>query len=110
MTNDNAISDSVEIGGDASTKLKLHIEAIERLTEERQAISDDMKDRYKLAKSEGFDTSIMKTVIKRRKLGDGAVREAEALLETYEKAINLQLPLPLQAEIRTPGKPGKAVH
>lgn len=104
------MQDTVEVGGNSSVMLKQFIERVENVEGEIKELGDDKKDIFKEAKGHGFDTGIMKTVIKRRKMGEGAAREADALLETYEKAINLQMPLPLQATVRTPAKGAKAVH
>lgn len=74
----------------AADWLRITVSKVERLELERADLGDDIKDVFKAAKSAGLDTSIIKTVIKRRKLGSGAVAEAEALLKVYEDAIVLQ--------------------
>lgn len=70
-----------------SEQLLLHITAIENLAEEKKAIQDDIKDRFSLAKGEGFDTKALKLVIARRALERAAREELDALVETYETAI-----------------------
>lgn len=68
-------------------RLQLHIEAIERLLEEKKGIADDIKERYSLAKGEGYDTKIMAKVITRRAIERAELEEQDALLATYEAAL-----------------------
>jgi len=73
----------------ASERLRLLIERIERLAEEKQNISDDIKDVYTEAKSAGFDTKAMKQIIRLRKK-EKAERDAEeAMIELYKDALGL---------------------
>lgn len=73
----------------ASERLRLLIERIERLAEEKQNISDDIKDVYLEAKSAGFDTKAMKQIVRLRKK-EKAEREAEeAMVELYKEALGL---------------------
>lgn len=75
----------------AADALRLHIEAIERLDSERQGIAEDTKERYALAKGEGFDVKTMRKVIARRKLEPHILEEADALLATYCIALGMQM-------------------
>lgn len=68
-------------------QLKLHIEAIENMTEEKRGVADDIKDRFALLKGEGFDVKVVKDVIKRRAMERAAVEEHDAVLATYESAL-----------------------
>lgn len=73
----------------ASDRLRLLIERIERLAEEKQNLSDDIKDVYTEAKSAGFDTKAMKQIVRLRKK-EKAEREAEeAMIELYKDALGL---------------------
>lgn len=73
----------------ASERLRLLIERIERLAEEKQNIADDIKDVYLEAKAAGFDTKAMKQIIRLRKK-EKAEREAEeAMIELYKEALGL---------------------
>jgi uncharacterized protein (UPF0335 family) len=65
--------------------LKLHIEALENLFEEKQGLADDIKDRFALLKSEGFDVKVTKAVLARRALERAAVEEFDQLVQTYEE-------------------------
>lgn len=68
-------------------QLKLHVEAIENMLEQKKEISDDIKDRKTLIKSEGFDIKVFDALIKRRAMERAAVEEFDAVLITYESAL-----------------------
>ena len=70
-------------------KLRLYIERIERLNEEKKGISDDTKDVYTEAKGDGYDSKILRQIVKLRKMEKDARDEADALLETYRAALGL---------------------
>ena len=70
-------------------KLRLFIERIETLEEEKRGIGADIKDVYAEAKGEGFDTKIMRQIVRLRRMEAAAREEAEALLETYKTALGL---------------------
>ena len=73
----------------AKDQLKAVIERIERLEEEKKGISDDIKDVYAEAKSNGYDTKTMRAVVRLRKLEAHTRQEMDALLETYRSALGL---------------------
>lgn len=77
------------VGGIAAERLKQFIERIERLEEEKKALSDDVKDVYAEAKAVGFDPKVMRQVVKLRKLDKDDRQEQEALLETYLHALGM---------------------
>lgn len=70
-------------------RLRLLIERVERLEEEKKGISEDIKDVYGEAKATGYDTKIMKMVVKIRKQSRDDRAEEEALLETYLAALGI---------------------
>ncbi|MES2339570.1 MAG: GapR family DNA-binding domain-containing protein [Pseudomonadota bacterium] len=70
-------------------QLRLLIERIERLEEEKRGISDDISDVYGEAKSTGFDARIMRQIVRLRKMERHQLQEQDALLETYRKALGL---------------------
>lgn len=76
-------------GSIAADELRLLIERIERLEEEKKAIADDVKDVYAEAKSRGYDTKTIRAVIRLRRMENHVRQEAEALLETYKAALGL---------------------
>lgn len=72
---------------DTDEKLRLHIEAIENLESEKRGISDDIKDRYALAKSDGFDTTALKAIVRRRKMDREDRELLDGVIETYEASL-----------------------
>ena len=76
-------------GNVAAEQLRLFIERIERLEEEKKGIADDVKDVYAEAKANGYDTKTMRKVVALRKMEKHARDEADALLETYRNALGL---------------------
>ena len=70
-------------------QLRLLIERIERLEEEKKETADQIKDVYSEAKSVGYDVKTMRQVVRLRKLERHAREEAEALLDTYKVALGL---------------------
>jgi uncharacterized protein (UPF0335 family) len=76
-------------GNVAAGELRLFIERIERLAEERKGIADDISGVFKEAKSQGFDTNAMKCVLKLRKMDTHTVQEAEALVGVYLEALGM---------------------
>ncbi len=74
----------------AADQLRLLIERIERLEEEKKGIADDIKDVYGEAKATGFDTKTIRQVVRLRKLEKHVRQEAEMLLETYKAALGLE--------------------
>ena len=78
------MSDSV-----SADQLRLFIERIERLEEEKRGMMDDIKDVYAEAKSTGFDSKTMRTIVRLRRMEKHHRDEADALLETYRVALGL---------------------
>lgn len=75
----------------AADQLRLFIERVERLEEEKKEISDDIRDVYAEAKATGWDTKIMREIVKIRKMEKDARQEHFAVLDTYTKALGLDL-------------------
>ena len=73
----------------SAEQLRQFIERIERLEEEKRGMMDDIKDVYAEAKSTGFDTKTMRSIVRLRKMEKHARDEAEALLDTYKAALGL---------------------
>ena len=78
-----------EVGGIAADRLRSLIERIERLEEEKKALSGDIRDVFAEAKSAGFDVKIMRAILKLRKMNAADRDEQEFLLDTYRKARDL---------------------
>lgn len=70
-------------------QLRAFIERIERLEEEKKAIGDDIKEVYAEAKGNGFDTKVMREVIRIRAMDTNERLEQEAILDTYMHALGL---------------------
>lgn len=76
-------------GSIAADELRLLIERIERLEEEKKAMADDIRDVYAEAKARGYDPKTMRTVVRLRKMETHVRQEAEAILDTYKAALGL---------------------
>jgi uncharacterized protein (UPF0335 family) len=77
-------SDSV-----AQDQIRAFIERIERMEEEKKAIADDIKEIYAEAKGNGFDTKVLRQIIRIRKQDHAERMEQEALLELYMAALGM---------------------
>jgi uncharacterized protein (UPF0335 family) len=73
----------------AADELRLLIERIERLEEEKKAIADDVRDVYAEAKARGYDPKTMRAIVRLRRMENHARQEAEALLDTYKAALGI---------------------
>lgn len=69
--------------------LRQFIERIERLEEEKKGVSDDIRDVYSEAKANGYDTKIMRMIVRLRKMETHTRQEQDAILETYRQALGL---------------------
>jgi uncharacterized protein (UPF0335 family) len=74
----------------AAEELRLLIERVERLEEERKAIAEDVRDVYSEAKARGYCAKTMRRIVRLRKMEDHDRQEAAALLDTYAAAMGLQ--------------------
>lgn len=81
---DNRANDS------SGKQLRSFIERVERLEQEKTDIASDIKEIYAEAKGNGFDTKIVRMIIKRRKQDANERAEQEALLELYEHSIGMR--------------------
>jgi uncharacterized protein (UPF0335 family) len=84
-----------DVGGIAGDRLKSLIERIERLEEEKKALADDIKEVYAEAKGTGFDTKIMRQIIRLRRMDKDDLDEQETLLDVYRRALGM---LPSESE------------
>lgn len=75
--------------GIASDRLRSIVERIERLEEERKALSSDIKDIYTEAKSAGFDPKVLRQLIRIRAKDAEEVEEQETLLDVYRRALGM---------------------
>ncbi len=72
-------------------QLKSIIERIERLEEEKKALSEDIRDVYAEAKGSGFDAKVLRKVVALRKQDLSERQEQDAILETYLAALGMAL-------------------
>ena len=70
-------------------RLRLLIERIERLEEEKKGIADDIRDVYGEAKAVGYDTKIMRQIIRLRKMTPDDRSEQSSILDTYLAALGM---------------------
>lgn len=75
----------------AADELRVVVERIERLSEERQGIADDIKDVYGEAKSRGYDVKAIRKILAIRKMKREEFQEEQAILQTYMHALGMQL-------------------
>ncbi len=73
----------------AQQQLRQFIEQLERLEEEKKAISDDIRDKFAEAKALGFDVKALRQVLRLRKKSKADRQEEEAILETYLHALGM---------------------
>lgn len=71
-------------------QLRLFIERIERLEEEKKGVSDDIRDVYLESKSQGYDPAIMRQIVKLRKLPPHDRKEMETILDLYKNALGIE--------------------
>jgi uncharacterized protein (UPF0335 family) len=70
-------------------RLRLLIERVERLEEEKKGIADDIKDVYGEAKAVGYDAKIMRQIVRLRKMSQEDRAEMETILDLYKAALGL---------------------
>lgn len=76
--------------GIAADRLKSFIERIERLEEEKAALAADIREVYAEAKGTGFDTKVMRQIIRLRRMDKTDRQEQEELLELYKRALDIE--------------------
>src|SRR5215210_6413860 len=82
-------SPASDIEGVPGALLRHHVEAIERLEQEKADIAEVIKERYASLKSDGFDTKAVKAIIAQRKKKPDDVSEFEMLFDTYRAALGM---------------------
>ena len=70
-------------------RLRLLIERVERLEEEKKGIGDDIRDVYAEAKAVGYDVKIMRQIVRLRKMKPDDRKEMEAILDVYKSALGI---------------------
>lgn len=73
----------------APDQLKLIIEQIQGMEEQKQAIADDIKDAFAAAKGQGYDPKALKRIISLMKMDKATRDEADAILTMYMDALGM---------------------
>jgi uncharacterized protein (UPF0335 family) len=92
----------------AQERLKSFVARIERLADDKDAITQDVREVYAEAKGEGFDTKILRRVVSRRRQGLKAAEAEDELLALYEAAVGEQLKLKFGEGDGVAGPPRRA--
>lgn len=78
-----------DVGGIAADRLRSFVERIERLEEEKAALSADIREVYSEAKGTGFDVKILRQIIRLRKMDVSERQEQEEILDVYKRALDM---------------------
>lgn len=81
--------DTTTMANATDDRLRLLIERIERLEEEKKGTADDIRDVYAEAKAVGYDAKIMRQIVRLRKMKPNDREEQETILETYKNALGM---------------------
>lgn len=76
-------------------RLKSFVERIERVEEETKALNEDKKEIYAEAKGAGFDTAVLRQLIRDRKKDPNDLDDFETVLATYKRALGMLSDTPL---------------
>ena len=79
-----------DVGGVAGDRLRTIIERIERLEEEKQALSNDVREVFSEAKGAGFDVKVIRQVVRLRKMDATDRSEMEQVLDVYKRALGME--------------------
>lgn len=82
------MSDIGHNSGISSERLKSFVKRIEKLEEDKAAVAQDIKEVYAEAKGVGYETKIIRQVVRLRKIDIEKRREQEELLDLYMTAIS----------------------
>ena len=79
-----------DAGGVAGDRLRTIIERIERLEDEKKALSDDIREVYSEARGAGFDVKVIRQVVRLRKMDATDRSEMEQVLDVYKRALGME--------------------
>jgi uncharacterized protein (UPF0335 family) len=85
------IGDNGAVPRAAKDQLKSIVERVERLTEEKKALADDIRDVYAEAKGNGFDTKALRKIVQLRAMDANDRAAQQAILETYALALGMDI-------------------
>jgi len=77
-------------GGVSGERLRSLIGRIEKLEEDKAAVSEDIKEVYAEAKGTGFNVPTIRQIVKLRKMELEKRRENAELLSLYQSAIGME--------------------
>ena len=83
------MNDGNPVGVVTADQLRSFIERIENLETEKKALGEDIKEVYAEAKGEGFDTKVMRQVIRIRRMDEADLHEQEELIDVYKRALGM---------------------
>jgi len=78
-----------DVAGIAAEQLRLFVDKIERLEEEKKELQETIKEAYAEAKGEGFDVKILRKLISLRKMRPNDRQEQDELLDLYKAALGM---------------------
>lgn len=79
----------------SQNQLRQFVEQIERLEQDKKALSDDIRDKYLEAKAVGFDVKALRTIVRMRKKSKTEREEEESILDVYLHALGMLADTPL---------------
>jgi len=79
-----------DVNGVDGGRLRGHVDALEAIEDEKQELAARAREITATAKSEGFDTKILKTIVRLRRMQDRERNEQEELLEVYKRALGME--------------------
>jgi uncharacterized protein (UPF0335 family) len=74
-----------------SDELRQFIEKIERLEDEKKELHIQIREVLDEAKAQGFDTKIMRMIMRMRKMKKEDLLEEQEILEVYTNALGMQI-------------------
>ena len=78
-----------DVAGVSGDRLRSFVERIERLEEEKKALSDDIREVYSEAKGTGFDVKVIRYIVRLRKMDSSDRNEMEEMIDVYKRAIGM---------------------
>ena len=78
-----------DVGGIARDRLRTIVERIERLEEEKTALSADIREVYSEAKGTGFDVKVIRHIVRLRKMDSSDRNEMEEVIDVYKRALGM---------------------
>lgn len=86
---ENDLKTTTRKGGVTGAELRQFVERVERLEEEKKALSDDIRDVFAEMKGRGYDVKVVRQILRMRKRDSNERKEEEAILEVYMQALGM---------------------